>query len=293
MTQSKDVGRTVSTTANPQQLQLFNPNRVTALKGMRVFDVGQGDCIGLRDQKNNVFCYVDYGGLGDHPDKANPSHTASRMPVKQGNAFVSIILTHWDKDHYWSAVKKNQAAKKCLWLVPRQHASPQAVLFAGQLNNARCWPESIGQQAHSFRVNADTDVEIRKCDKFNAQAVTEDRNKTGLAIALVRRNRTAGNAMMILSGDCAFDLVPNLPSVPIRAIVAYHHGSSTHWTSSTANAISSSCSSYRMVYSFGQNNGFGHPKRANYKNCTPHWDAHAATTPNVRANSSEFTNVDW
>jgi hypothetical protein len=98
---TKDIAKAVDETAGADQLELFDRESVTALSGVRVFDVGQGRCIGLLDQHEAVFCYVDYGGLADHPDMNNPHNTRKRLPVRYGEGRVSIVLTHWDKDHYW------------------------------------------------------------------------------------------------------------------------------------------------------------------------------------------------
>jgi hypothetical protein len=72
------------------------------------------------------------------------------MPVVYGTGHTAIVLTHWDKDHYYSAKKYNDEAKKGLWLVPRQLASPQAVKFAAGLSNALRWPEAQGSSIFVF-----------------------------------------------------------------------------------------------------------------------------------------------
>jgi len=118
-TTEQDVGTQIGQ-ARSSTLVLVNAHLTTAINGIRVFDVGQGDCIGIRDQIDEVFCYVDYGGVIDHPDKTNPANTPTRLPIQYAGVRVSIILTHWDKDHYYSAYKKNPAAQKCEWLTPRQ-----------------------------------------------------------------------------------------------------------------------------------------------------------------------------
>lgn len=285
----EDIGRTTTATADVSQLELFDDVNVTRLNGVRVFDVGQGDCMGLRDQKDNVFCYIDYGGLNDHPDKSNPSVTASRLPVQLNGKYVSIVLTHWDKDHYWSANKKNGDAQNCEWLVPRQTVSPQAVLFARSLGNAKCWPESRGDQPASFGVGANHDIEIRKCRKHNMTALKEDRNLSGLAISLLQWGDADVEMTMLLPGDCSFDKIPHLRTAPIRALVAYHHGSHIHWTSATTAAIQNAHLQHEMVYSFGKNS-FKHPDRINYQ---PNWDYNSVATEDVRKNGDVSTDMSW
>ncbi|GGA40172.1 hypothetical protein [Dyella nitratireducens] len=295
---STDVASTITATADTATLQLI-PATVTEIKGVRVFDVGQGDCIGLRDQNDEVCCYVDYGGNEYHPDQSNPSRTASRLPVQAGSHYVPVILTHWDKDHYWSANKKNPAAQKCEWLVPRQLVSPQATRFAAKLANAKCWPESIGDQAVSFAVGTDDEVEIRKCATFPANAQKEDRNHSGLAINLKRQPSGGTATHMLLPGDCAFDRIPNLPAkLSLRAIVAYHHGASTDWCAATEQTLANAYSPYVMAYSYGthspgKKNHYGHPNRSNYQSCHPNWDIGAIITEDIRAKGLNSSDLDW
>jgi hypothetical protein len=288
----EDVSGSVTAVADTTQLTLFDPHQTTVLAGIRVFDIGQGDCIGLLDQAHNVFCYVDYGGLGDHPDRNNPAATASRMPVKLNGVYVSVILTHWDKDHYYSAKNYNTSAQQCHWLVPRQLASPQAVRFAANLANAKCWPEAIGQQHKRFPVGSDQEIEIRKCQAFNATALTEDRNVTGLAITLLNRLQNVITSYMLLPGDCHFDGIPGLPHAPIRTLIAYHHGSQTGWKGSTSKAIDIANLALQrfMAYSYGQNNTYHHPRTINYQ---PHWDPSATHTPMLRGAGVQFADFLW
>jgi hypothetical protein len=288
-----DVGNAVTAVAG-SKLSLSDPSKTTALAGIRVFDIGQGDCIGLLDQRGEVFCYVDYGGLGDHPDlgskATNP--TSARMSVHYGTGLTTIILTHWDKDHYYSAKKYNTDAQKCQWLVPRQMASPQAVRFAAKLTNALCWPEARKKTAVQFSVGTDHYIEIQKCELFVANATKEDRNTTGLAITLLRYQDGQLKTYMLLPGDCHFDGIPTLPKgVPIRTLIAYHHGSHTDWNAHTKPTIAKTLVSPRsMAYSYGENNTYGHPQHSNYQT---EWDPFATRTPHLRKASRPYEDFLW
>ncbi|MET0115992.1 MAG: hypothetical protein ABW090_01075 [Sedimenticola sp.] len=289
MSSESDIGDMITEDADTSKLTLFDPNEVTCLNGVRVFDVGQGDCIGLLDQNDDVFCYIDYGGCNDHPDNASsvPNATAKRLPVQRNGQYVAIILTHWDKDHFWSANKKNPDAQDCEWLVPRQNASPQAVLFAGKLWNAKCWPESILDTLVRYTVGHDHTIEIRKCGRHRPHVTKEDRNHTGLAITLSVDDGT--ERAMILPGDCAYDRIPHFPTAPLKAIVAFHHGANRHWNSRTKKAITLMTSDNEMTYSFGKNS-YKHPDRSNYQ---PDWDKNATTTEEVRLAGGESHDMKW
>lgn len=284
----EDIGLTRPEAASTTDFVVLNPLLTSELRGIRVFDVGQGDCIGLLDQHDKVFCYVDYGGLANHPDAGNPGNTAMRLPVRVGTEFVSIILTHWDKDHYYSAYKKNRAAESCEWIVPRQWASPLAVSMAARLTRAMCWPEFVGAAPARYAVGPDHSIEIRKCQPFDPKDSNQDRNSSGLAVTLRLSVNGKLSTYMLLPGDCHYDGIPARPRAPIRALLAYHHGSKTDWTKHTALAIAAPGPKHALVYSYG------HPKwtpvTANY---SPDWDPPTVThTPSLRGGTG-FVDVLW
>jgi hypothetical protein len=290
MSTPKDVGRKVAEAGSASSFVPLNAG-VTGLTGVRVFDVGQGDCIGLLDQNGEVCCYVDYGGALDHPDKGNPANTPKRLPAVDANGNdIPIVLTHWDKDHFYSAYKGNTQARRCAWIAPRQWAAPFSVRFAANLPNAQCWPESAGDTAYRFVAGTQV-VEVRKCAAFRKSDRKQDRNTSGLAVAVIDETNGEDRAViMLLPGDCHFDGIPNLPAAPLRAIVAYHHGSHVDWSAATAPVISSRAKRINMVYSYGASNTYGHPDRANYQ---PTWDAASVATPDVRANGDEYVDLSW
>jgi len=198
-------------------------------------------------------------------------------------------LTHWDKDHYWSAKKRNPSAKECEWLVPRQMVSPQAVFLAAEIEDAKCWPERQGNTSSRFTVSDEWDIEIRKCAPFSKTKKNEDRNQTGLAVTVQHRVEGRVDSYMLIPGDCPFDRIPHLPDAPIRGLVAYHHGAKRHWKKSTRAAIANAHNRHQLAYSYGENE-YGHPYRRNYK---PLWDTPALTTKGARAGNRIALDLLW
>jgi hypothetical protein len=268
--------------------RIFDSNVTKAINGVRIVDVGQGDCIGILDQQDEVCAYVDFGGYLDHPDKKHPAQNKVRMPVHAGARRVPIIVTHWDQDHIYSAHAYNTDAQKCDWLVPRQWVSPFAARLAAKVKGARCWPESKGQGVHSIQLGSQT-VEIRKCEAFDPKRPKEDRNLTGLAITVLddRRGRLR---QMVLPGDCPFHLIPNVQPVPIRHLVAYHHGAKTHWTAMTTLFLTQMARFRSLSYSYSPKNNYGHPERSSYD---PDWNLLAFGTPFARSNGEMHVDVKW
>ena len=293
-----DIADRATRKADIKDLVIHDPTEVTAINGISVIDVGQGDCIGILNQDDKVFCYVDYGGFNYHPDakssKSNPS--AYRMPATLNNSYVSVILTHWDKDHCWSAASKNIDARNCFWIVPRQYVAPSVARLAAKLTNAKRWPESVEDRSVEIAVGAKHRVTIRKCAKFSDDDENADRNLTGLAVTLVSKDEGGTEEVMLLPGDCPFDKIPNWESsLPIKALVAYHHGSHTHWKAgATDHAIRHWQPSSELVYSVGFNgigtNCYGHPDTTNYDS---NWNTNSQSTFDARARDHTSVIVRW
>ena len=293
-----DVADEIGATATIKGLSLCDPAVVTEISGVRVIDVGQGDCIGLLNQDDELFCYIDYGGYNYHPDKGkgglNPS--ANRMPATLKGDPVSVILTHWDQDHCWSAHQKNTDAQDCYWIVPRQYVSPSVAKLAARLTNAERWPESIGDKAVSVSIGAKHAVTIRKCEPFDEHSINADRNTTGLAVTIVEEKDDGTEEVMLFPGDCSFDRIPNWEShLPLIGLVAYHHGSATDWSAGATDvAIQHWTSNSMLTYSVGFNasgyNSYGHPVKSNYN---PDWNKHSSLTADVRTSSKTGVEMRW
>ncbi len=274
-----DAGTAVSEAPSTASINLHNPGVTTSITGFRAFDVGQGDCFGLLDQNREVFCYVDYGGLAKHAYR-NPPAMDKIAPVDRNGWKTPVILTHWDKDHYYSADVKNPKAQACPWLVPRQWVSPHGLKFAAKLAKAQCWPESQGTTSRAFPVGRSHSIEIQKCAPFDTQSPRQDRNRSGLAVAVTGFNSLGVACHMLLPGDCHYDGIPNPLQTPIRHLVAYHHGSGTHFTSATKLGILNYTSPRQLVYSYGQVSWTVHDQ--NYET---EWNPHATHTPTLRGKS--------
>ncbi len=273
-----DVSRYIGTVAAASSR--FFTHTGSSIAAARVYDVGQGDCIGVESALGELLCYVDYGGLGDHPDRTAPQNTPLRLPVVNNGSDVPIVLTHWDKDHWWSAWRKNPGATKVGWLVPRQWIGPSAARFAARLARAECWPEQLASRAVRFQFGTQTALEIRKCALFDRKDPNQDRNKSGLVAKLLvfdDSRRVLG--AVLLPGDCPYDWIPG-PGTSLTAALAFHHGSRVGFTKFTAASIQSET---WVGFSYG-NNRYGHPCTANYEVS----ELPFLQTPECRESASEF-----
>lgn len=282
-----DVGGTIAEERDIANYDLLAGQTVAQITAVRIFDIGQGDCSGLLDENDAVFLYVDYGGLLDHPDKGNFSNVANRLPIASDK---TVVLTHWDWDHYNSA-RHNAAATTAQWLVPRQNIGPRALAFTQGLAKSVCWPESIGRAAIRYAVGSDHDVQIEKCGpRPKGLNQPEDRNLTGLAVTVIEKDaQGVDGRFVLLPGDAPYHKIPSRVAAPppggdCLGLLAYHHGAHSHWIRATDTALPGYGGvALRMAYSFGKSNSYGHPDRKKYQ--PSGWDVVGLESPDLRASS--------
>jgi hypothetical protein len=267
---------------------------VSAIRGVRVFDVGQGDSIAVLGQVDGRVAPVlqlDYGGRQGSPFK-DPADIDGRMPVPAGQL---LMLSHWDEDH-WCTAKKGSVAKAAKWLVPRQVTSPRAVLFSAGLEDIHCIPERyVGQPLRFSAPNGDY-ILCEKIGPFAGPfAKDEDCNRTGVAMAVVRLGPQGAEAIL-LPGDAPFDkarIFTQLAqeNVRLRGIVAFHHGAGTHWTEATEQLLTQwpKCDPHDVIFSCSATNSYGHPDRAKYGKLLPNARFHE--TANARAGGKQHIDM--
>lgn len=243
---------------------------VAQLRGVRVFDVGQGDSIavlGEVDGDVRPVLQLDYGGRERHPF-ADMAEVDRRMPVDGARL---LMLTHWDEDH-WCSASKGHSARGAEWLVPRQLTSPRAVLFSAGLESVSCIPEELVGRARRFDTAGDDYLLWEKIGRFAGPfARTEDCNATGVALAVVHRG-ISGEEAILLPGDAPFDKVGlyrelAARGVLLRAIVAFHHGAGTHWTAATEELLRNwpTPGSLDVVFSCSDPSSYRHPDAGRYR----------------------------
>ena len=290
MAKKKTTGKRKGNSPIPYQIRtakvpgkkLFGSKRVAGVDSVRVYDIGQGDCVALMKNGKPIM-YVDYGGFIDHPDQGNYSNVSKRLPIPSTG--VPIVLTHWDHDHYYSARKNSKArGKDARWLAPRQLVGPSALKFATSLTDLKCWPASLGRKYIRFSAGSGFEICIAKCGKSPTVAgMAEDRNLTGLSITVLHKD-VNGTVIeyVLLPGDAPFHKIPNLNTTPSHCLgmLAYHHGSHNHWNASTTSTLPShSKAAQAVVFSYGQHNPYGHPDKSNYSSWQKKWKE----TPRLRS----------
>lgn len=256
-----------------QNVQSVSPaSAVGAITGVRVYDVGQGDGIAVLNQAGKPFLQIDYGGREGSPFRARrASAPDSRMPTK---SIPLLMLTHWDEDH-WCSARLSADVKQCMWLVPRQLASPRAVNFSVKLDSIYCVPEASVGKAQAFVASNGDAVIWEKVGPFPGEnGRHEDCNLTGIAFSILREKT---KEVILIPGDAPFDRVSHYGELSkagtkLRALIASHHGSSSHWSAAAGHLLSQwpkSSSEVKVCFSCSMPNAYGHPSVRQYRVLLP------------------------
>ena len=220
--------------ANPLQIENLILTRGEAVA---VYDVGQGNCNAVL-HLDIPQLYFDFGGgVLDH---------ASTFPAAlQRFCFTdkpTIVLSHWDWDHWSSAYRDPRVFDHC-WIAPRQEFGTIHAACASRIGtNLLFWPST----ANTLGTGS---IRIEKCTSRG-----KNRNHTGLALTV-----TADGHTILLPGDARYTAFPSgKPGAgAVLSVVAPHHGAdmrSAHVPTTTGHAVG------RVAYSCGNPNRYDHPR---------------------------------
>ncbi|HVY31039.1 MAG TPA: hypothetical protein VHB79_31000 [Polyangiaceae bacterium] len=195
-----------------------------------VYNVGQGNCSALCGGSEAPFLYFDTGGGCLQNTRTYPAPL--RFCTSRG---PGVVLSHWDFDHWFSALKVPELAE-LEWLVPDQGGVGKRTLaFAQSLKNAKFWPD-----IPSYSWSGGT---IVRCTGTT-------RNDSGLAMFV---SMPAGS--ILLPADATFDWIQVPPGTgALLGLVATHHGAGH-----VGSPIPRPTPNAKLAYSFGYGNSFAHP----------------------------------
>lgn len=222
-----------------------------AVGALTVFDVGQGEAIGLTGG-GHVACYFDFGGGVAGNRKTFPTRLKQFCLCSQ----PAIILSHWDHDH-WSSEGRDTRVHARTWIVPRQSVksskrAPHHSAFIGSIRASRgtilVWPGKVAAKKFG-------QIVIQQCKG-------KSKNSSGLALSLLPPKRVSGKSAL-LTADAGYGDLPSYPrSGDHDAIVCPHHGG----RSNSRTVPGPPGRSYqRLFYTYGKGNSYGHPLPKTYK----------------------------
>ncbi len=257
---------------------LNNPlEDVQSLEGVRVHHVGQGDASSVLGAGKQPVFHIDYGGRQSNPFKPKSQSVASidsNLHVSPGR---TLMLSHWDEDHWYSAQVGTKVLANAYWLTPRQVTSPRAVARSTKVETIRCIPEWLVGMTVKFEAANGDAVWFEKLKSFVPGAIAEDCNETGVAFSITRE---ATKDVILMPGDAPYDRVPHYRHLRdqgyrLRGLMAFHHGAPTHWEPSTDQLLNQwprAMGGQTVVFSYGAPNSYTHPYRGRYEMLLPRSD---------------------
>ena len=211
----------------------------------------RGGCNGICDSFGTPLLYFDFGGgIGRNSFTYLNKHKFcfSNTPP--------IILSHWDKDH-WVSAEIDEDSLNTNWIVPRQKLGVSHLKLAVKLykkGNLYIWPSYL----KSMRSKAGMLI------KNTGRSINDS------GISLVSRIKYQGSYFTTLfPGDSKYKHIPSINKMKFNGLIATHHGG--HYRSDIH--IPFAKRSNRIVYSYGVNNTFDHPRTPTVnKHVNANWD---------------------
>ena len=239
----------VATAANRQSFlrESDGPVRVAATAvSLAIFDVGQGSCAALCDDKGEVVAYLDYGGGWGPNARTFPAplcwHPGSQPPV---------LLSHWDLDHLVGFERRPEVLNS-EWLAPAWAGAlgPRHLKLAAALGSKLTL---VSSTAPSLASGLPLSVEA---------GLGDNKNDSGL-IAQVRLQRSGNDFDVLIPGDCSYQFLPlAMQHQSLDLLVESHHGGNCHLKSSLPPGVPSPKGTGTMaIASRGTPNSYNHPNK--------------------------------
>jgi len=255
------------------------------IEGAVVHDVGQGSANALFDSSGRAVVYFD-AGKGSHWNaKTAPAGLdlcACSTPM--------VVLSHWDTDHWKAAKDGQQELLKSIWVVPSQKIRPTHAKFAALILQSGGSIYVVKRSSKPSNIVTNNQYVSIRYGKGS------DLNNSGLVLtvtmaAIGTRNRH----VLFFPGDAAYDMCVDPPR-KVDLLVASHHGADSPGNVNIPKPKSRRHS--RLVYSFGPNNSYRHPRQnaisahVTYDWNHKYWDKsgwnHSASSGTVRATYTQL-----
>lgn len=217
-------------------------NNIGQFDAVAIYDVGQGAATALLSRGAPVL-YFDIGGSTtfnsrSFPDSLQKFCTTYKPPV---------VLSHWDWDH-WSSAIRDKSLLKWPWILPIQsQAGDLGVVHARFLAMLRQRKTEILWWDHNPQriISGQHGVIL-----FQAGGSKRSRNESGLALSITQNNRH-----VLLPGDASIKNVCT-HSPRIDYLMVPHHGGVTNINKIPSQKNRNLC---HLIYSYGIGNHYQHP----------------------------------
>jgi beta-lactamase superfamily II metal-dependent hydrolase len=239
-------------------------DRVSGIDSVAIFDVGQGAATALlKDGKPEL--YFDLGGstIGNWRSFPEPlrKFCFTRDPP--------IVLSHWDWDHWSSAIRDPSAIRNRVWILPLQSGSGAlGAVHARFLAMLNAHAKQVLWWGPNLR---NLSLQNLQAKLLKATGPQQSRNASGLALLISQpEGRTQ---KVLLPGDASYTHLRAAGST-FHHVMVPHHGGKT-----TLSPLPQHIAKTRghVVYSYGAGNIFLHPLADTVKAYRKGWKKNAHT----------------
>ena len=241
------------------------PAKLTSSTKIKVYNVGQANCIYLHKNPNYGRILIDVG-IDKSWIKNNtikPSHDFVSRNFDYINRIKPniVILSHWDLDHILGVCLLKEKIFPVVWLAPDISQREPVPIGALRLAYYLYLCNKLLMVGHSFDRELfweNNCISIYKGESYlkNHLKDNEIANNHGLIVKL-----KFNNLDMVFPGDCMYDAWPD--SIHIKShqydfLMIPHHGSANN-NLETPNCIHDAMKHIYAVCSYGKGNPHGHP----------------------------------
>ena len=218
------------------------------------YDVGQGSANGLLRSNGQVTLFHDIG--------CGVYRNASTRPINLVlcNSYEApIILSHWDTDH-WAGARcfapssKPNAFLRRTWVAPHDlSVGPRHIAFASSIHAAGGKLILVHPGAMKSQTYFLSDGRLLSL----IRGAGGDRNGSGIAMEII--DFPGCWQRWLMTGDVSYEhLAPHICKSYVAMSVP-HHGANLDASAPVPSPAGTKVDA-RLIYSFGANNSFGHPK---------------------------------
>ncbi|MBB2701449.1 UNVERIFIED_ORG: hypothetical protein GGI66_006169 [Rhizobium esperanzae] len=231
--------------------------QLPAPEAVGIYDVGQGAATALLAANCSPFLYFDFGGAAianwrNFPEPLRHFCFTSDPPV---------VLSHWDWDHWSSALRDRRAITRRTWVAPLQPGAGSLgavhARFIATALNAGTRFFWWGNGTQSIQLTANPVVEI-----FSALGPRTSRNDSGLALRI-----DTNPIKVLLPADAAMEFVHSGTAKVDYAVMPHHGGRSSLLNLPSPHRKTKS----HIVFSCGVGNSYLHPLADTVKAWRKNW----------------------
>lgn len=214
---------------------------VPTVEALATYDIGQGAANALLNSADRPALFFDLG-CGVYRNATTTPPGPLRFCLCGAD---TIILSHWDADH-WAGALKDRRALTQTWIVPRQTLGPKHKAFAADIlsQGGRLLIVPNAPRTYQATNAAGQSLRLRR-----GTGAPSDRNRSGLVLSVEDGLARSGRGWL-LTGDAGYDAISLPISTGLAAVVVPHHGA-TMGAKSDAAIPSPARAYHRLCYSFG------------------------------------------